>query len=585
MNKIYSLLGIGLLSAATLSSCKEDVFIEGGDELQRGESQTYVAVASIRGYENTDKESSTRANVQDDGSSFMWNADDKVTLWNGTNGYDFTTINYDESEPSGNVEFAGNGNFEEGATVWGIYPKKDVPTSGNVFTFTLGDATQSAQKAELQNTMHMLAKGTVNGTTVTNLKFEHLTALYQFKFTNRRPDAYKVTKVVVSADAAIFPKTLTVSGEEKTYGDKSNSLTLSMTSLEMAKNEVAYGYLSFFPMADMTKDTELTFTATIEKVGDSSSTETIEKKGKISELYNAESVVAGDEYKYVAGKRYGISFMLVADLGYEETEAGKYLVKKEDGLINLASEPTVMTNVATVITLDADLDMSTKEAWVPVTEFKGALDGNGKTISGLTIEATGNDAGLFITNNGIIKNLTLKDVTVKQVSGAAGAFAAINTGTIQNCVIDGGALTVNGADAKLGAITGHNQTGASMIKDCKVKGNVVLTVAGGKVNAGGLAGVNGWWSKAQIQGSSIDKEVSFVYRGNGEGAIGGLVGWNVQGTITGCYSLMTITAFTAVNAGGLVGGNEGPVTASFAAGEIVAKASGNIGGLVKMVEL
>lgn len=307
MNKIYSLLGIGLLSAATLSSCKEDVFIEGGDELQRGESQTYVAVASIRGYENTDKESSTRANVQDDGSSFMWNADDKVTLWNGTNGYDFTTINYDESEPSGNVEFAGNGNFEEGATVWGIYPKKDVPTSGNVFTFTLGDATQSAQKAELQNTMHMLAKGTVNGTTVTNLKFEHLTALYQFKFTNRRPDAYKVTKVVVSADAAIFPKTLTVSGEEKTYGDKSNSLTLSMTSLEMAKNEVAYGYLSFFPIADMTKDTELTFTATIEKVGDSSSTETIEKKGKISELYNAESVVAGDEYKYVAGKRYGIS--------------------------------------------------------------------------------------------------------------------------------------------------------------------------------------------------------------------------------------------------------------------------------------
>ena len=112
MNKIYSLLGIGLLSAATLSSCKEDVFIEGGDELQRGESQTYVAVASIRGYENTDKESSTRANVQDDGSSFMWNADDKVTLWKGTNGYDFTTINYDESEPSGNVEFAGNGTLK-----------------------------------------------------------------------------------------------------------------------------------------------------------------------------------------------------------------------------------------------------------------------------------------------------------------------------------------------------------------------------------------------------------------------------------------------------------------------------------------
>ena len=111
---------------------------------------------------------------------------------------------------------------------------------------------------------------------------------------------------------------------------------------------------------------------------------------------------------------------------------------------------------------------------------------------------------------------------------------------------------------------------------------MVLTVAGGKVNAGGLAGVNGWWSKAQIQGSSIDKEVSFVYRGNGEGAIGGLVGWNVQGNHNWLLFFDDYHCiYELVNAGGLVGGNEGPVTASFAAGEIVAKASGNIGGLVK----
>lgn len=48
MNKIYSLLGSGRY-AATLSSCKEDVFIEGGDELQRGESQTYVGLLLLSG--------------------------------------------------------------------------------------------------------------------------------------------------------------------------------------------------------------------------------------------------------------------------------------------------------------------------------------------------------------------------------------------------------------------------------------------------------------------------------------------------------------------------------------------------------
>ncbi len=207
MNKIYSLLGIGLLGAATLSSCKEDIFTEEQGRTQQGKLQTYTAVASIDSYKNTEKAPSSRANVQDDGSSFMWNKDDKVTIWNGTNGYEFSSVNYDESEPSGNVEFTGDGALADGATVWGIYPKKDSPTTANVFTFTLADnVTQSGSKPELQNTMHMLAKGTVNGNTVTNLNFEHLTALFQFKVTNRRPDTYAVTKIVVSCNDAIFPK-------------------------------------------------------------------------------------------------------------------------------------------------------------------------------------------------------------------------------------------------------------------------------------------------------------------------------------------------------------------------------------------
>lgn len=40
MNKIYSLLGIGLLGAATLSSCKEDIFTEEQGRAQQGKLQT-----------------------------------------------------------------------------------------------------------------------------------------------------------------------------------------------------------------------------------------------------------------------------------------------------------------------------------------------------------------------------------------------------------------------------------------------------------------------------------------------------------------------------------------------------------------
>ncbi|WP_307996454.1 hypothetical protein [uncultured Bacteroides sp.] len=582
MNKIYSLLGIGLLGAATLSSCKEDIFTEEQGRTQQGKLQTYTAVASIDSYKNTEKAPSSRANVQDDGSSFMWNKDDKVTIWNGTNGYEFSSVNYDENEPSGNVEFTGDGALADGATVWGIYPKKDSPTTANVFTFTLADnVTQSGSKPELQNTMHMLAKGTVNGNAVTNLNFEHLTALFQFKVTNRRPDTYAVTKIVVSCNDAIFPKTLTISGDNKTYGEKVNSLVLTTTNLEVGKNATSYGYMSFFPVSDMTENTELTFTATIEKNGEHGTSETIEKTGKVSELYNIGSVVAEDGYKYIAGKRYGVSFTFVADLGYEETETNKYLVKKADGLINLAGESAIMTNTATVITLDTDIDFQGKDAWMPVAEFKGTLEGNNKKIANLTIATSGTSAGLFVKNSGAIRNLTLEDVTLHSTAATAvGGFAAENLGTIQSCTVNGGTFTSGAFNAAIGAIAGNNLQASAAITDCMVDGSTVFTVTN-KANIGGIAGVLGSWNASAIKGCSVGKDVLFIINdATATTGVGGLVGWS-RGNIYGSYSLATIQLDKPANSGGLTGGNAGSVIASYSAGKIVANCTGfSAGGIV-----
>ena len=64
MNKIYSLLGIGLLSAATLSSCGEDAVVEETNQvLQQGKEQAYTTIASIQKYEATEESSSTRATI------------------------------------------------------------------------------------------------------------------------------------------------------------------------------------------------------------------------------------------------------------------------------------------------------------------------------------------------------------------------------------------------------------------------------------------------------------------------------------------------------------------------------------------
>lgn len=578
MNKIYYLLGIGLLSAATLSSCGEEAILEETNKVvQQGKGQTYTTIASIQKYESAEENSSTRANVQEDGRSFMWNTDDKVTIWNGTNGYDFTSVGYDDAEPSWNIEFTGSGELTDGATVWGIYPKKESPSADNAFTFALADnATQSGTEPELQNTMHMLAKGTVNGTTVTNLNFEHLTALFQFSIKNLRSDAYKVLSVSASCETAIFPKTLTVSGEEKVYGDKVNTLMLNLTNMEVANNATTNGYMNFFPMPDMTGDTELTFTITVQKGEEAP--ETIEKKGKISELYNSQSAVAKDEYKYVAGKRYGVSFSLVAELGYEETEAHKYLIKKNIGLINLASDPSVMTNPETVITLNADLDWSGEEAWTPIPSFAGTFDGNGKTITGLNININNATTGFIVANSGTIKNLKIKDasLTGTMTTGSnvpVGTFAGTNTGKIQDCAIEGGTFTVP-AKCSYGGMVGQNN---GTISNCYIKNVTNFTCTNASTNVGGIVGKN----MATLEGSYADN-VTFECS---KGAVGGLVGWNNSSSakIVGCYSLVNITLTGSVNSGLLAGGcNWTNVIASFAVGSITAPESVNAsrGGLV-----
>ncbi len=74
--------------------------------------------------------------------------------------------------------------------------------------------------------------------------------------------------------------------------------------------------------------------------------------------------------------------------------------------------------------------------------FTGKLYGDGHYISGLKY-ATENEGGLFISNNGIIDGVTLKNITVstfkaqKSAEYFCGGFAAYNYGTISNCTIEG----------------------------------------------------------------------------------------------------------------------------------------------------
>ena len=140
------------------------------------------------------------------------------------------------------------------------------------------------------------------------------------------------------------------------------------------------------------------------------------------------------------------------------------------------------------------------------TPFTGILDGNGHTISHLTI--TGESClGLFglLENGAIISDLGLE------------------------------AVNVNGTGDRIGALVGKNSGG--IILSCYTSGNI-----SGSREVGGLVGYN-------FRGT-----VAYCYSTgtvSGESRVGGLVGWN-DSKITNCYAANKVLGNKPV--GGLVGG-------------------------------
>ena len=133
-----------------------------------------------------------------------------------------------------------------------------------------------------------------------------------------------------------------------------------------------------------------------------------------------------------AGKFYNIT--LDKDKGYTDDGQGNYTVTSAEGLKNSID-----------ITLTSDIDLSGID-WTPIGidynhRYAGTFDGNGKTITGLTVTTSDQYAGLFgcIDSGGKVKNVTLKDVKIesKHDVGSAGGVAGWSYGNIENCSVSG----------------------------------------------------------------------------------------------------------------------------------------------------
>lgn len=200
------------------------------------------------------------------------------------------------------------------------------------------------------------------------------------------------------------------------------------------------------------------------------------------------------------------------DLGYFIQDDGSYTVYTANGLKEWAE--AVQTDPTINCTLTADINLTGKE-WTPVgsgfssnTGYQGTFDGQGHSITGLSITTNSTDGGnavLFdgIGSNGTVKNLQV-EVNYNVQQGVASGIVNVNYGTITACSVTG---DIAARTSDIGGIASINN---GSIIGCWFDGNLTTNYVEGGIAAynygtitacfyGGNAGYG-----ANNQGGTVD---------------------------------------------------------------------------------
>lgn len=246
----------------------------------------------------------------------------------------------------------------------------------------------------------------------------------------------------------------------------------------------------------------------------------------------------------VAGRFYNIT--LNKDKGYTVSEDGKtYTVYTADGL--MAWNDAAQIDLTLNCTLTADINLTGKE-WTPIgtasnNSYIGTFDGGNHTISGLTVKGSDEYAGLF---------------------GYIGSG-----GTVKNVKLENVQITSDNQYAYVGGVAGYSR---GNIENCSVSGSV-----SGNRNSDGTDNCVGGVVGQQFDGSITGCSSSTIVEGMG--GVGGVAGKTANATLTACYATEDVTVErTPTNntyAGGVVGSNfSSTLIACYATGSVTGTGTG-----------
>ncbi|MCM1387236.1 MAG: hypothetical protein NC231_07920 [Bacillus sp. (in: Bacteria)] len=253
--------------------------------------------------------------------------------------------------------------------------------------------------------------------------------------------------------------------------------------------------------------------------------------------------------------------------------------------------------------LSVDLDLTGSD-FVSIPTFGGYFDGQGHTISGLSIRDSISYVGLFCYTQ---KSAAIVNLNVKGVVRPAGEQIVVggivgdNSGILMNCNFEG---TIEGNDY-VGGITGFNEISGILI-DCKNSGKVTGAHYTGGIAGDNMGNIAGCVNESDVNISNADKGKSIEdinieqYTSGlleaGEGGesgkeesinnntidSGGIAGLST-GIIQFCVNKGTIGyEHVGYNMGGIVGRQSGYVYACENAGTVYGRK--DVGGIAGQTE-
>ncbi len=246
-------------------------------------------------------------------------------------------------------------------------------------------------------------------------------------------------------------------------------------------------------------------------------------------------------------------------------------------------------SVGKVFVLKSDINL-TGTGIKSVPSFGGTFDGNGHTVSGLSVSDSMSAAGLFryIEKSGTVKNLNVSGrITPLGTAEKCGGVAGVNRGRIINCSFTG----IISGNERCGGIAGVNESGA-MISGCTSSGHIQA-----EHFTGGIAGENRGYirtceNRCMINTAADDDSLELsdlniddLYSTESFSDVtdaGGIAGYS-DGSVQNCKNLGAVGyPHVGYNIGGIVGRQEGYVSGCENYGIINGRK--DIGGIVGQAE-